>query len=95
MPYYRSADAITARAVELFSNPSKLQKMREDLKATIQPMVKPGAAANAARELATMIDQIPADQSRDRKVAVPETPDLSVNSTRYMTASTDNSRMHL
>jgi lipid-A-disaccharide synthase len=62
MPYFRSPDAITARAVELFSNPIKLQKMREDLRATIQPIVRPGAAANTARELSAMLDATPRPQ---------------------------------
>lgn len=96
MPYYRSPDAITARAVELFSNPSKLQKMREDLKETILPIVKPGAAANAARELANMLERYRAtDQSNERDGTVPALPDDSAIATRSITASTDKSRMHL
>jgi len=56
MPYYRTTDPIVARAVEWLSTPGALQRVREDLTRTIQPMVKRGAAANTAKLLASMLD---------------------------------------
>ncbi|OWY71516.1 lipid-A-disaccharide synthase [cyanobacterium TDX16] len=59
MPYYRSVDPIIATAVEWLSTPGKLDKVRHDLAATIQPLVKSGAAENTATILADMLRSSP------------------------------------
>ncbi len=58
MPYFRSTDPIVARAVEWLSTPGALERVRENLTQTIRPIVKRGAAANAAKVLASMLDEI-------------------------------------
>ncbi len=55
MPYYRSTDPITATAVEWLSSPGKLERVRQELRDLIQPIVKPGAADNAASELEKLL----------------------------------------
>ncbi len=55
MPYYDSTAPITARATEWLTNPTVLARIRAELEALIQPIVKPGAAANAAGELAVLL----------------------------------------
>jgi len=55
MPFYHTVDPIIARALELLSTPASMEKMRAELKALIAPMVKPGAAANTAQELAKLL----------------------------------------
>ena len=57
MPYYRSTDPIIARVVEWLSAPQGLDKIREDLNRTIRPIVKTGAAANTAKQLAELLEQ--------------------------------------
>ena len=57
MPYYRSTDPITARAAEWLSTPKLLKEVRQDLVQTIRPLVKPGAAANTAKQLAALLDE--------------------------------------
>lgn len=59
MPYYRSVDPIIATCVEWLSTPGKLEKVRHDLAATIQPLVKSGAAENTAAILADMLRDSP------------------------------------
>ncbi len=55
MPFYRTTDPISARAVDWLSNPMALDRVRADLLATIRPLAKPGAADNAARTLAALL----------------------------------------
>ncbi len=55
MPYYRTVDPIIAAAVEWLATPGSLDRVRRELAELIQPMVRPGAAANAAGELAAML----------------------------------------
>lgn len=55
MPYYLNVDPIIAAAVEWLSTPGKLQKVREDLLASVRPIVKGGASDQAARILSEMI----------------------------------------
>lgn len=55
MPYYRNTDPITAAAVELIATPASLERKRAELKALIDPIIKPGAADNAAAELTAML----------------------------------------
>lgn len=57
MPYYRSTDAIAALAVEWLSTPETLAGIRKDLRETIRPILKSGAAGNTARELAALLEQ--------------------------------------
>lgn len=56
MPYYVNTHAIAARAVEWLIAPGALERVRKDLKETIRPLMKPGAAKNAAMELKAMIE---------------------------------------
>ena len=56
MPYYRSIDPIVARAIEWLSTPDTLARVRRDLVETVKPLIKPGAAKNAAKELATILE---------------------------------------
>jgi len=55
MPYYRNVDPIAATAGEWLSTPATLARVRAELRDLIQPIVKPGAAANAAAELASIL----------------------------------------
>ncbi len=55
MPYYRSTDPIIATAIEWLSTPRTLDRIRHDLAEVIEPIVKPGAAKNAADQLAQML----------------------------------------
>ncbi|MEK6642721.1 MAG: lipid-A-disaccharide synthase [Planctomycetota bacterium] len=55
MPYYTSTDPIIARVVEWLATPATLARVRRDLKQTIEPIAKPGAAANAARMLDELV----------------------------------------
>jgi len=57
MPYYRSIDPIVARAIEWLSTPDTLARVRRDLVETIKPLMKPGAAKNAAKELAATLEE--------------------------------------
>lgn len=59
MPYYRSVDPIIATAVEWLASPSKLERVRGDLRAIIQPLSKTGAAQNAAAQLFDLINAAP------------------------------------
>lgn len=56
MPYYHSADPIIATAVEWLASPSKLERVRHDLREIIRPLAKAGAAESAAAQLAQLID---------------------------------------
>ncbi len=56
MPYYRTADPIAARAIEWLSTPDTLARVRRDLVETVKPLMKPGAAKNAAKELAATLE---------------------------------------
>jgi lipid-A-disaccharide synthase len=56
MPYYRSVDPIVATAVDLLSSPTALQRVRAELQELIKPIVKGGAAENAAAELTTLLN---------------------------------------
>lgn len=55
MPYFRSVDPIVAQATELLSTPTRLARIRADLRAAVEPVIKSGAAANAVTELATLL----------------------------------------
>jgi len=55
MPYYTSTAPIAAQAIDWLSNPLARQRIREDLRRTIEPLVKTGAAANAAAELHALL----------------------------------------
>ncbi|MFQ5423945.1 MAG: lipid-A-disaccharide synthase [Phycisphaerae bacterium] len=55
MPYYKSVDPIIAQASEWISTPSSLARVRAELRAAVDPIVKPGAAASAARELSGLL----------------------------------------
>ncbi|MBN2563971.1 MAG: hypothetical protein JXQ75_23900 [Phycisphaerae bacterium] len=55
MPYYRTTDPIIAAATEWLSTPATLARVRRELAALIEPIVKRGAAENAAAELADLI----------------------------------------
>ncbi|MCZ6681576.1 MAG: lipid-A-disaccharide synthase [Planctomycetota bacterium] len=55
MPYYRSVTPIIAQASELLATPASLKRIRDDLKSVMEPIIKPGAAKNAARELAGVL----------------------------------------
>jgi len=55
MPYYHSVDPIIAQASEWISTPSSLARVRAELRAAIEPIVKAGAAANAAKELSGLL----------------------------------------
>jgi len=57
MPYYCSVDPIIAQAVEWLATPGALERVRRDLRAAVQPIVRPGAARNAAAILRAMIDE--------------------------------------
>ena len=56
MPYYRTVEPITARAAEWLETPATLARIRRELGEVIRPIVKPGAAANAAAELAALLE---------------------------------------
>lgn len=60
MPYYRAVDPIVAVASEWLLTPATLARVRAELHDLIQPIVKPGAAANAAAELAAILGSISA-----------------------------------
>jgi len=55
MPYYRTTDPIVARVREWLATPSTLERVRRDLRETIAPIAKSGAAANAAKELDNLL----------------------------------------
>ena len=55
MPYYRSVDPIVATAVDWLSSPTALQRVRAELQDLIKPIVKGGAAENAAAELTDLL----------------------------------------
>lgn len=55
MPYYRSVTPIIAQASELLATSASLKRMRDDLKKVMAPIIKPGAAENAAGELAAVL----------------------------------------
>jgi lipid-A-disaccharide synthase len=55
MPYYRSTKPIADRALELLESPAALQSMRADIGAMIDPLVKTGAADNAAKIVIEML----------------------------------------
>ncbi|MFH1420292.1 MAG: lipid-A-disaccharide synthase [Planctomycetota bacterium] len=57
MPYYASTTPIAAVAAEWLSTPATLARVRADLRDVIQPIVKTGAADNAAAELAELLDE--------------------------------------
>lgn len=56
MPYYVNTSAISARALELLCAPGRLDAMRERLRQVIEPIVRPGAADNAAAVLDEMLN---------------------------------------
>jgi len=55
MPYYRSTAPIIDQAVAWLSDREALARVGENLRETIRPILKPGAAENAADELATLL----------------------------------------
>jgi len=55
MPYYRTVDPIVATAVDWLSSPNTLGRIRTELQALIKPIVRSGAAQNAAAELAALL----------------------------------------
>lgn len=57
MPYYKSTDPIIARIVGWLSTPKALEQVRHDLSETLQPLLKPGAAMNTAKELGTLLEE--------------------------------------
>lgn len=57
MPYYDSTAPITARAIEWLNNPPITARIRQELDDLIAPIVKPGAAVNAALELSKLLDE--------------------------------------
>ena len=57
MPYYRTTDPIKARATEWLATPTTMERVRSDLRNTIAPIAKPGAAENAAKELESMMER--------------------------------------
>lgn len=67
MPYYRSVTPIIAQASELLLTPASLQRIRTELETVMGPIVKPGAAENAARELVAMLAD--ARQTQSRKIS--------------------------
>lgn len=58
MPYYRSVAPIIARAAEWLSTPTTLARIRQELGEVVRPIVKPGAADNAAAELAALLEPV-------------------------------------
>jgi lipid-A-disaccharide synthase len=56
MPYYRSIDPVIAHANEWLSTPGTLARISHELADLIRPLVKTGAAENAAAELAALLD---------------------------------------
>lgn len=56
MPYYRSIDPIAARAIEWLATPDTLARVRRNLAEVVKPLMKPGAARNAANELAATLE---------------------------------------
>ncbi len=58
MPYYTSTTPIAAVAAEWLSTPATLARVREELREVVQPIVKGGAAKNAAAELGEMLDEV-------------------------------------
>jgi lipid-A-disaccharide synthase len=56
MPYYRSTGPIIAKAIEMLSTPATLARVRRDLQQAIEPLRKPGAADNAANQLALLLN---------------------------------------
>ena len=55
MPYYRTVDPVIAAANEWLSTPATLARIRQELADLIRPIIKPGAADNAAAELAALL----------------------------------------
>jgi len=55
MPYYTSTEPIAQQALEWLQDRNKLDAVRADLKATINPLVKTGAPQNVAREVLKML----------------------------------------
>jgi lipid-A-disaccharide synthase len=55
MPYYRSIDPVIAHANEWLSTPGTLARISHELSDLIRPLVKTGAAENAAAELAALL----------------------------------------
>jgi len=55
MPYYTSTRPIARQALEWLQERSKLDAVRADLKATINPLVKTGAPQNVAREVLKLL----------------------------------------
>jgi lipid-A-disaccharide synthase len=66
MPYYRSADPIAAKAVEMLSTPQTLERITRQLDELMTPLIKTGASANTARIVAEML-QRSAEPSLTRK----------------------------
>ncbi|MCH7813032.1 MAG: hypothetical protein IID40_03330, partial [Planctomycetes bacterium] len=56
MPYYRSIDPIAEQAATLLADADARRKMSAELAALLDPLVKIGAAKNAAKILLEMID---------------------------------------
>lgn len=57
MPYYRSTDPMIATATEWLSTPATLDRIRRELTEVIKPIVKPGAAQNAAAQLEALLTE--------------------------------------
>ena len=57
MPYFRSTDPIAAAACDLLANPERQNQMRRDLEAVVKPMLRSGAARNAAAELVAILNR--------------------------------------
>ena len=56
MPYYRATGPIAQTALDMLSNPVRLDRMREELAELIAPMSGSGASARTAHLLREMID---------------------------------------
>lgn len=55
MPYYRNPTEIATLAIEMLSSPGLLERMRQDLAAVMQPIVRLGACDRAAAGLETLL----------------------------------------
>jgi lipid-A-disaccharide synthase len=55
MPYYKSTAPIIAHAVELLSYPKKLERISQEVRDLMTPLVRTGASENTARIVAEMI----------------------------------------
>ncbi len=61
MPYYKSTKPIIAKALELLDTPGKLDQMRSEIAATINPLVKTGASENTAKIVLELLSRLKAE----------------------------------